>query len=128
MANRITVNCGVQLTTPGGTVPLSWTLGLDQTGTNFDRISIDVSAEVDGWTQWTKPTDMADVYLFALLNPSDNSNKVNYALSAAATNQPSEIPAGAGILLFSPDATELYFSHLGATSTTQPVEIFAIET
>ena len=132
-SNNFTLNVNAQLSTPAGIVPIAFNLSVTQTGTAFERRLLTVQSEADGWTQFTKPTEMGDVYCMIVFNPATTPAGVahlgvNYALTAAATYQPSEIPPGGGIILFNPAPTELYFSQLGLTSTTQDVEIFTLET
>lgn len=127
MANRITATLALQLTTPGGVVVMTGTYSADQTGNAYDRRVLNVQSEADGWSQYTEPTEIGTLGFFAVLNPSTNSNAVNYALTGASTYQPSEIPVGGWALVYKPSGSQLYFSHLGGTGTTQDVEIFAIE-
>ena len=126
MANRITLNVSAQLATPAGIVPITFALSVAQTATAFDRRTVSVESEADDWTEYTVPTEVASVYLLVIMNPATNANAVNYALTAAATYQPAEIPPGAGVVIFKPSASQVFLSHLGGTGTVQPVEIMAI--
>jgi hypothetical protein len=117
----------LQLSTPGGVVPLTATYSADQTGNAFDRRVLNVASETDSWTQYTEIAEIGTLGVFAIVNPSTNANAVNYALTGAATYQAAEIPVGGWALVYKPSGSQLYFSHLGGTGTTQDVEIFAIE-
>jgi hypothetical protein len=99
---------------------------LTLTGTGFDCRALSVQSDADGWTQYTMPTEMADIRILAIHNLSGNTHNVRVALTAAATYVTNEIPPGSFCVLCKPTAASIYISHKGGTGLVRSVEILAI--
>jgi len=128
MANSYAVTVQSTLRTTVGSLTFSRTLAADQVGTAYEMRLLNVQSDADGWTQYTKPTEMGTIKSLVLYNREGNANNVRIALSAAATYVFSTIAPGDWIKLSLPTTTTIFLSQTGLTTTTQDVEIQAFET
>jgi len=126
MANKYNLSLQSDLKTEVATLQFNRTLSVTPTSQGYDAKPLSVQSDADGWTQYSKPAEMADIKALVIYNPSTNTNNVRVALTAAATYVTDEIAPGDWIKKAIPAAASIYISHKGGTGTTQNVEILAV--